>query len=114
MDKARVYTASRNECHDGDPTDTWQHISCLSRSALTSEAKEKRLAFAKHMLGLKHTQEWYCDNLVWCDLCSSILPRTRRKATEMTLARKGGKGWMSVGARTHSQNLRMPKSVFSR
>ena len=95
VDKARVYTALRDECHDGDPTDTWQHISRLSRSVLTSEAKEKRLAFAKHMSGLKHTQKWYRD-----------------KAAEMTLARKGGKGWMSVGARKHWQNLRIPKSVL--
>ena len=50
--------------------------------------------------------------VLWCDLCNSVLPRTQRKATDMTLARKGGKGWMSKGSQEHSQNLRAPKHVL--
>ena len=64
------------------------------------------------MLALRHTAQWYLSNLVRCDLCNSILPRTQKKAAELALARKGGKGWMSRGSQAHSPNLRMPKHVL--
>ena len=64
------------------------------------------------MLTLKHSPKWYYDKLVWCDLCNSILPRTQKKANELALARKGGKGWMSKCFREASGNLRQPKGVL--
>ena len=94
MDKSAVYTVFREACYDEDPAETWDHRSRLSRAALPPEPKQRRLEFATHMLSLSHTPAWYYKNIVWCDLCTSILPRTRRKAQDMALARKGGKGWM--------------------
>ena len=112
VDKHLVYNVFREACYDLDLTDPWCHLSRLSRSALTTEHKEKRHNFAQYMLGLRHTPTWYRNHLVWCDLCNSILPRTRRKAQEMALARKGGKGWMSKGSQGHSSNLRKPNNVL--
>ena len=63
------------------------------------------------MLALGHIAQWYFDRLVWCDLCNSIVARTQKKAKELALARKGGKGWMSKGSQAHSANLRKPKLV---
>ena len=112
MDKKLVYEVFREDCYDTDKDDRWCHLPRLSRSALDDETKERRFSFAKHMLALKHRPQWYYDNLVWCDLCNSVLPRTQKKATEMALARKGGKWWMSKGTQQHSQNLRGPKHVL--
>ena len=113
VDKKLVYTVFREVCYDeDDETDTWAHRARLSRAALDEPAKEKRLAFAKYMLALGYLARWYYDNLVWCDLCNSVLPRSQKKATQMALARKGGKGWMSKGSQKHSQNLRGPKHVL--
>lgn len=110
--KARVYAIFREACYDDHPEDKWLHMNRLSRSALTEDAKQRREAFASHMLERGHSPAWYEKNLVWCDLCSSILPRTMKKAQEMTMARKRGKAWMSKGSQQHSQNLRLPKSVL--
>jgi len=110
--KNLVYTVFREACYDQDPSCLWEHASRLSRAALTDDMKSKRWAFAKHMLLIRHTELWYYNNLVWCDLCNSILPRTQKKAREMALARKGGKGWMSADSKHHSENLRLPKAVL--
>ena len=112
VDKKLIYAVFRESCYDEDPSDPWDHLSRLSRSALTEAAKAKRLAFATHVLALNHPAQWYFKHVVWCDLCNSILPRTKKKATELALARKGGKGRMSKASQDHSQHLRMPKHVL--
>ena len=58
------------------------------------------------------SHRWYFVNLVRCDLCNSLLPRTQRKANELALARKGGQGWMSQGFQQSSENLCLPKQVL--
>ena len=112
VDKKLVYQVFREACFDEDPSDPWCHLSRLARNALDDAAMQRRLTFAVHMLRLAHSPTWYYTNLVWCDLCNSILPRTEKKALELTLARKGGKGWMSKGSKQQSQNLRMPKHLM--
>ena len=107
-----VYAVFRESCYDDDPDDTWDNRRRLTRSALDATSMQRRWDFAKYMLPLNHTARWYHDNLVWCDLCNSILPRTQKKAAELAMARKGGKGWMSRGSQAHSQNLRMPKHLL--
>ena len=112
VDKGLVYTVFREACYDEDPARPRGHRSRFSRFALTTEAKDRRLDFANHMLRLPHTADWYFQSLVWCDLCGSILPRSRKKAQDMAFARKGGKGWMSKGSKGQSANLRQPPSVL--
>ena len=106
VDKAMVYTVFREACYDEQPGDKWLHRSRLSRSALAEAAKERREAFATHMLNLGLSPSWCEKNLIWCDLCNSLLPSTQKKAQEMAMARKRGKAWMSKGSQEHSQNLR--------
>ena len=116
VDEARVYTVFREGCYDDedDPQDTWDHRSKLARGALDEATMLKRDAFAVHVMGLRYTVQWYFYNLVWCDLCNSILPRTRKKAQELALARKGGKGWMSEASQNLSENYRLPKALLKR
>ena len=110
--KSLVYTVFREACYDEDPKDPWRHLDRLARSALTAEAMQRRLAFARYVRAQRHTAAWYFQHVVWCDLCNSILPRTKGKARDMVLARKGGKGWMSTASRGDSENLRAPKRVL--
>lgn len=110
VDKSLVYTIFRECCYDDDPADTWDHLRRLSQSALDPPAQERRLVFASHMLTLRHTANWFYMNIVWVDLCRSILPRTQRKVAALALARKGMKGWQSKGSRQKSTNKRMPPS----
>jgi hypothetical protein len=114
VDKARVYTVFRESCYDdeSDPEDTWDHRNRLARGALDAAAMLRRDAFAIHVMSLRYTVQWYFYNLVWCDLCNSIVPRTRRKAQELALARKAGKGWMSKAFQESSENYKLPKVLL--
>ena len=66
----------------------------------------RRYQWAQWMLGLRHRSQWYYENLVWPDICTSVLPRSEKKATEQALARKNGKAWMSQGCQQDDKNLR--------
>ena len=53
---------------------------------------ERREQFADYVLALPHNSVWYFNNLVWTDLCNSIIPLSEKKANEMALARKANQG----------------------
>ena len=97
VDKKLVYTVFKERCYDDEahPEDTWGNHSRLAQSASEKPIMLKRVVFANYMLGLRHRARWFYDNIVWVDLCRSVLARTQRKSTQMALARKGKKGWMS-------------------
>ena len=109
--KHRVYDVLSEDCYDNDPELPWSHQARLQKTALSQTVMDARLATANHFLGLRHTARWYYDNLMWVDVCNSILPLTARKAAEQALARKGGKGWVSDDAKQWSQNLQGNKST---
>ena len=52
VDKKLVYTVFREACYDEDPDDLWCNLNRLSKSALDSGTKQKRWAFARHMMTL--------------------------------------------------------------
>ena len=112
VDKSLIYTVFREACYDDDPNDTWDHLSRLSKTALDDATMDKRYKFAVHMLAVPHTSTWYHNHLVWCDLCNSVLARTQKKASEMALARKGGKGWQSSRSRGKPENRAGPGHVL--
>ena len=112
VDKSTLYAVFRESCYDDKPDDTWDHRNRLRRSALNDVEKQRRWEFAKYMLNLERAARWFFANLVRCDLCNSLLPRTQKKANELALARKGGKGWMSQGSQQSSENLCLPKQVL--
>ena len=100
--KKRVYEIFENECYDDGAEQPWKHRRRLTKSALPEEVMEKRMGWQKYMVGLNHTDEWYYKNLIWIDLCNSILPTSEKKAAEQALARKGGSGWMSPGCQEYN------------
>jgi hypothetical protein len=55
---------------------------------------------------------WYFNNLVWTDICNSILPRTGKRHLEMTLARKGSRGWGSENSKLDDKHLKGKTEVL--
>ena len=51
-----------------------------------------RYEWALAMQEERRTPAWLYNNLVWTDICNTILPRTEKRQEEMTLARKAKKG----------------------
>ena len=103
--KATVYSVLKDDCYDDDPCFPWQHKFRFSKVALTEDQMRKRHAFATFVARWGHNAKWYFRNVVWADLCSSIVPLSEKKANEMALALKGKKGWQSPGSELSSPNL---------
>ena len=106
--KKRLYSIMSERCYDdpAHPEDTWQFQSRASKVALTEPAQQRRYKWALHMQGEGgRSDEWYYRNLVWTDLCNSVLARTEQRHQEMALAKKRGKEWMSSGCKFDSINL---------
>ena len=107
--KKRIYDIMRSHCYDEDPDLPWTNRPRLSKTMLTAEDEERRLAWGHYIQGLRHTPAWYIKRVVWTDICNSVLPRSVRKTAQQAQARKGGRGWMSEGSQMKSLNLRGPK-----
>ena len=93
VDKKRVYRVFREHCYDEGADLPWAHKPRYSKTALTQDMMDKRLAFATHVQSWGRTEKWFYNNVVWTDICNSVLPRSERKTSEQALARKGKKGW---------------------
>jgi len=106
--KKRVYSIVEERCYDdpNDPEDTWVNARRLSKKALTPDMISKRLEWALDFQEHDRTEEWLYQNVVWTDLCNSILPRSEKRKLEQTLARKGSRGWQSPKSKLKSKNLR--------
>lgn len=102
--KKTIYGIMQDDCYDDDPCLPWVHKARFSKKALTTEMMGRRLQFADYVLALHHNCVWFFHNLVWTDLCNSIIPLSEKKANEMALARKGKSGWMSPGCEMSSEN----------
>ena len=102
--KSTVYSVFQEDCYDDDPFLPWVCKARYSKKALTLEMMERRRKFADYILSLHHNNAWFFNNLVWIDLCNSIIPLTEKKANEMTLARKAKRGWTSPGSELSSEN----------
>ena len=112
VSKHAVYQCIKEGCYDKDPEKKWGNRRRLCRTALTAAMVARRMAWSVYMIGLPHTSEWYFQNLVWVDICSSILPRTAAKAAELALARKGHRVWCSEDALGDDDNLRADTRVL--
>jgi hypothetical protein len=102
--KDTVYNIMQDDCYDDDPCLPWVNKARFSKKALTTEMMGRRLQFAEFILAMHHNSVWFFNNLVWTDLCNSIIPLSEKKANEMALARKAKKGWMSPGCEMSSEN----------
>jgi len=99
VSKKRIYDVLGKDCYDKDPSRPWHHEARLQRNAIPEDVKEKRVAWATFLLALKHRAAWYHANVIWVDICNSIVPRSKKKTAEQALARKGRKGWVSKDAK---------------
>ena len=105
VSKKRIYSIMKESCFDESPEQPWEHKPRYSKVALTDDMMKKREAFAKHVESWRHSKQWYYNNVIWTDICNSILPRTEKKSSEQALARKGKRGWISPGCELFSCNL---------
>ena len=107
--KKRVYSIMRERCYDDedDPEDTWDHSTRLAKWALTDANKRHRWDWALWMQGDGgHGDAWFFSNLVWTDVCNTILARTEKRWNEIALGKKRGKGWQSKKSKMKNINLR--------
>ena len=105
VDKKIVYNIFREYCFDEDADEPWSHKARYSKTSLSEKMIGRRLVFGKFVQDVGHTESWYFMNIIWTDICNSILPRSEQKASEQSLARKGKRGWISPGCEFDSQNL---------
>ena len=107
VNKKAVYGVLRDRCYDDEekPEDTWTHQARNSKKALSESEMVARFNWSLWLLSLHHQAAWFFRRLLWTDICNKILPRTEKKATEQSLARKGPRGWGSSGSKGHSRNL---------
>ena len=102
--KYSVYNIMGEDCYDDDPCLPWVNKARFSKKALAPDMMERREKFADYLLALHHNSVWFFNNLVWTDLCNSIIPLSEKKANEMALARKAKKGWISPGSELSAEN----------
>ena len=108
----RVYKVLKEDCYDRDPEFPWRNQHRVSKKALTADARGRRLQWAKSMLPTEHSHNWYYQNLVWTDICNSVLARSAKKANEQPLARKGGRGWISNDSKYEPENMRADTNLL--
>lgn len=111
VDKNVVYKILRKRCFDSvdDPEDTWKHQARLSQNALTDEQKAQRhtwaLDFQEGRIAKKRrTANWFYHNVVWTDICNSILPRTQKRHEEMILAELKDQACVQKPERQHCKD----------
>ena len=112
--KKRLYAILKERCFD-DPDnaeDTWENRNRLSKDALTLGAKRLRLDWAHFEQDRNRRPMWYFNNLVWTDICNTILPGSEKQADAQAMARKGSKTWSSKATRRHSTKLRGKKEAL--
>ena len=100
--KKRVYAILRERCYDdpGNPQDAWSHHVRFSKSALTADNMAKRRRWGEQELAAGHREEWYFKNVVWTDICNSILARTeQRQQGSQRLDERGQQGGVEEPAR---------------
>ena len=99
-----MYLIFQEDCYDDAPFLPWVCKARFPKTALTHEMMERRLKFADYVSALRRNNAWFFNNLVWTDLCNSIIPLSEKKANEMALARKANKGSTSPGSEMSSDN----------
>ena len=102
-----IYTLLKKRCHDdpNDPEDKWNYDYRNSKNALTEAQIEARFKWASELEGNILKPEWCYQQLIWTDICNSILPRTQAMHQKQVLARRGRKNWGSKKTKKLSKNL---------
>ena len=96
----------KSDCYDDDPEHPWEFRFGARRRVLTKEARDERLAWAERLLRLVLRPVWFHRNVLWIDLCSSVLPGNPKKALDQQQAGYNKrKRLMSPGAAASSVNM---------
>ena len=106
VDKRAVYEVLKTQCYDNENNkdDTWAYQARNSKAALSDLEMEVRMQHADRMLDeVRHQASWYYRRLVWADVCSKILARTEKKATQLAMARRGRRRGSALAARATSE-----------
>ena len=107
FDSKVITNVFRTRCYDSDPNHPWQHLPPVHKTALSPELKDARLVWANEMLGKGHTSQWYFDNCIWMDPCSSIIPGSPKTAFDHKQSTYGkSKRWISANSKRQSRNLK--------
>jgi len=108
VNKHRVYDILRSRCYDDpdDPDDTWECRPRSSKAALTDTDTKKRLDWGLYMQSLDWQAWWIFKNIVWTDICNTLLPTNEKRHKEMVLSRKAGKGWGSKKTALKTKNMK--------
>ena len=109
--KKVMYKLLKSHCYDDDPEDLWVHGQRYSQAALTDRQIQARYTWAWELEGNILKPEWCWQNLIWTDICNTILPTTQHLAQKQAKARKGKKGWGSKKTKKKSTNLVGDKKV---
>ena len=112
VDKKIVYDIFRTKCYDEGASLPWKHKARFSKAALPDPMMAKRLAFGEHVEAWGISADWLYHNVIWVDMCNSIIPLSESKASDQALARKGKKGWASPGCELETCNLRGSKETL--
>jgi hypothetical protein len=108
----RVYKVLSEDCYDESREFPWRHQSRVAKKALTDDAMTRRLNWGVHMRTTNQSSKWCYQNIIWTDICNSVIARTIRKENEMALARKSGKGWISDDQKYANANLKGDKNAL--
>ena len=112
--KKVIYNVLRKHCYDdaNNPEDTWTHDHRYSETALTDSQMKARHKWALEAPADLRKPQWCYRNLIWTDICNSILPNTQKMHKKQIAARKGKKGWGSKKTKRKSMNLRGDKAAI--
>ena len=105
VDKNVMYKLLKTHCYDEDPNDPWIHDNRYSKTALTDRQIQARYTWAWELDGSILNPDWCWRNLIWTDICNSILPTTEHLHQKQIMARKKKKGWGSKKSKKRSINL---------
>ena len=112
--KKVVYKVLKRHCYDdpNNPDDKWVHDCKYSKKALTERQIEARYTWAWELEGSILNPQWCWQNLIWTDICNTILATTKHMHQKQVMARKAKKGWGSKGTKKKSINLQGDKQVI--
>ena len=106
-----IYKLLKSQCYDEGSEVPWVHETRYSKNALTQRQIEARYTWAWDLEGNILNPEWCWKNLIWTDICNTILPTTQALHQKQVVARKKKKGWGSPDSRKKSINLVGDKKV---
>ena len=101
------------ECYDVDPENPWRYQARNKKVFLGSGVMTQRLDMCTFFQNYPNfSPQWFYQNVVWIDPCSSILAGSYKQWLKMRQLLKGEKAWISDDAKTEDTSLCGPKAAL--